>query len=509
MKQSKLLIILDGWGYSKNKEDNAINLAKTPTWDMLWQNYPHTLIKTSGHSVGLPNLQMGNSEVGHLNLGAGRIVKQDLMRINDDIKSGAFQNNKIFKETLTYAKNNNKAVHIMGLLSDGGVHSHEEHIFMMLKTTKHYNCEKVYLHIFTDGRDTPPKSAKTFIKNLENKISLYKIGKTASVIGRFYAMDRDNRWDRIDEAYQLIINAKAKYSAKSAQEAIDMAYKRGESDEFISATTIGEKITVNDGDVIIAMNFRADRIRQITEAITNKKFNKFANRNFVNSKYICLTEYNEKFNLPTAYGVEKLKNVLGEYLAKLGMKQLRIAETEKYAHVTFFFNGGVEKPFNNEDRVLIPSPKITTYDLKPEMSAFELTKRLIIEINSGKYDLIVCNFANADMVGHSGKLGATVKAIEAVDKCLGDIYEVVKNVAAEMLITADHGNAEQMLNYNTNLAHTAHTNNKVPLLFIGRKAKFTNQTSAKLSDIAPTILELMGINIPKEMTGCKLLTFDF
>lgn len=507
-KQTKLLIILDGWGHSEVTQNNAIALADTPVWDKLNKQYPHSLINTSGKEVGLPGEQMGNSEVGHLNLGAGRVVKQDFTRIHNDIEEGDFFRNPILKNSLEYANDNNKAVHIMGLLSDGGVHSHEEQVHAMLEMTKKYDCKEVYLHIFADGRDCAQKSAKVYIQRLEDKIKALGVGEIASVIGRYFSMDRDNRWSRVRCAYELIAKGKSKFLAKSAIDAIDMAYERGETDEFIQSTSIKAPIKTKKGDVLIFMNYRADRARQITQAFADENFQGFSRGTFVPTQFICLTEYKKDFNLPVAYPSPKLNNVLGKYLSNLGMTQLRIAETEKYAHVTFFLNGGIERPFYGEDRVLIPSPDVATYDLQPEMSAFELTDELVEHIESQKYDLIICNFANTDMVGHSGKLDAAIKAVEAVDKCLGIIYQATHEIGGSMLITADHGNAEQMINPDTGEVHTAHTNNLVPLLYIGeRKAKIANPGEGALSDIAPTLLAMMNVDQPDEMSGTSLLTF--
>ncbi|CAC9498900.1 2,3-bisphosphoglycerate-independent phosphoglycerate mutase (EC 5.4.2.12) [uncultured Gammaproteobacteria bacterium] len=507
-KQTKVLIILDGWGHSEVEENNAIALAKTPVWDRLNNKHPNTLILTSGKKVGLPGEQMGNSEVGHLNLGAGRVVKQDFTRIHNDIQEGDFFRNPVLKNSLEYANDNNKAVHIMGLLSDGGVHSHEEQIHAMLEMTKKHDCKEVYLHIFSDGRDCAQKSAKGYIQKLEEKIIEVGVGEIASVIGRYFSLDRDNRWDRVRSAYELIAKGKGKFLAQSAVEAINMAYARGETDEFVQSSVIKSPTKINKGDVMIFMNYRADRARQITQALTDENFQGFSRGNFVPTQFICLTEYKKDFNLPVAYPPAKLNNVLGKYLSNLGMTQLRIAETEKYAHVTFFLNGGIERPFYGEDRVLIPSPDVATYDLKPEMSAFELTDDLAENIESQKYDLIICNFANTDMVGHSGKLEATIKAVEAVDKCLGIIYQSIFSIDGEMLITADHGNAEQMVNPETGEVHTAHTNNPVPLIFVsGREAAIAEPKGGALSDVAPTLLLMMGVEQPDEMTGSSLLTF--
>jgi len=508
-KQTKLLIILDGWGHSEIKENNAIALADTPVWDKFNETFPHSLIHTSGKNVGLPGEQMGNSEVGHLNLGAGRVVKQDFTRIHNELKNGDFFRNSILKNALDYANDNNKAVHVMGLLSDGGVHSHEEQIHGMLEMAHKRECKKVYLHLFTDGRDCAQKSAKKYIQKVEDKIAELGTGEIASIIGRYFSMDRDNRWSRVRCAYELISKGKSKFLAKTAMEAVDLAYDRGETDEFIQSTAIKAPIKIKKGDVLIFMNYRADRARQITQAFTDENFQGFSRGTFVPTQFTCLTEYKKDFNLPVAYPASKLNNVLGKYLSNLGLTQLRIAETEKYAHVTFFLNGGVEKPFNGEDRVLIPSPDVATYDLQPEMSAFELTDELVENIESQKYDLIICNFANTDMVGHSGNLDAAIKSVEAVDACLGIVYQAMHEINGEILITADHGNAEQMVNPETGEVHTAHTNNPVPLIFISdRKATIAKPEEGALSDIAPTLLAMMDIEQPEEMTGTSLLTFN-
>ncbi|MCH9645224.1 MAG: 2,3-bisphosphoglycerate-independent phosphoglycerate mutase [Proteobacteria bacterium] len=507
-KDTKLLLILDGWGHSEIAENNAIAQAKTPVWDRFNQDFQHSLILTSGEQVGLPGEQMGNSEVGHLNLGAGRVVKQDFTRIHNEIKNGDFFRNPTLRNSLEYANDNNKAVHIMGLLSDGGVHSHDEQIHGMLDMAQKYGCKNVYLHVFTDGRDCAQKSAKHYIQKLEDKISELGVGEIVSVIGRYFSMDRDNRWSRVRCAYELISKGKSNFLAKTALDAIEQAYERGETDEFIQSTVINAPTKVDEGDVLICMNYRADRARQITQAFTDENFQGFSRGTFTSSEFVCLTEYKKDFNLPVAYPASKLNNVLGEYLADLGMTQLRIAETEKYAHVTFFLNGGIERPFNGEDRVLIPSPEVATYDLKPEMSAFELTDELVENIESQKYNLIICNFANTDMVGHSGKLDAAVKAVEAVDACLGIIYQAIKTIDGEILITADHGNVEQMVNPETQEVHTAHTNNPVPLIFVSaREADIAEPCVGALSDIAPTLLAMMGVEQPAEMTGKSLLTF--
>jgi 2,3-bisphosphoglycerate-independent phosphoglycerate mutase len=487
------LIILDGWGYREDPEANAIAQAKKPFWDFLWQHYPHTLISGCGCCVGLPEGQMGNSEVGHLNMGAGRIVYQDLTRIDLAIENGSFFSNPVLTQAIKLAVQSQKAIHILGLISPGGVHSQEKHIFALLDLISKNHNLPVYVHAFLDGRDTPPKSAE------KSLAALAKHGKIASIIGRYYAMDRDKRWDRIQKAYDLLTENKAEYTAPDAITALHQAYDRGENDEFVKATSI-LPIKINDGDTVIFMNFRADRARELTRAFIDTTFDGFDRKQQPNVNFFTLTEYDATFKIPVIFAPERLTNILGDYLSHLGLKQLRIAETEKYAHVTFFFNGGIEKPYPNEDRILVPSPKIATYDLKPEMSAVELTEKLIAEIQNKKYDLIICNFANPDMVGHSGNLPATIKAIETIDACLEKIIPALQAVGGEALITADHGNAELMFDKTTQQPHTAHTYSLVPLLYVGRKAIVVKKNGV-LSDISPTILHLMGLKKPNEMTG--------
>lgn len=504
-----VLVILDGWGHSEASDGNAIFHAKTPFWDNAWQNEVHTLISGSGLSVGLPAGQMGNSEVGHLNIGAGRIILQDFTRIQRDIDSGAFKQNPAICKAVDEAVANKKAVHILGLLSPGGVHSHENHIHAMIELAAEKGAEKIYLHAFLDGRDTPPRSALFSINAANAIFSNIGKGKIASIIGRYYAMDRDKRWDRVKAAFDLLTQGKATFSASSAAKALGMAYARNESDEFVQATAIhaeNEKpIAIEDGDAVIFMNYRADRSREITEALTADNFTAFK-RDYQPkfSQFVMLTEYNKTFTLPCAYARLAFKNVLGEVLALNNLRQLRIAETEKYAHVTFFFNGGIETPFNNEERLLIPSPKVATYDLQPEMSAPELTDKLVDAIENKHHDVIICNYANADMVGHTGNFDAAVTACQVIDTCLARISDALKRQGGEMLITADHGNVEQMYNQGTGQAQTAHTSEPVPFVYLGRKAQITSQ-EGRLSDIAPTILTLLNLPIPAEMTGHSLL----
>ncbi|HHH43167.1 MAG TPA: 2,3-bisphosphoglycerate-independent phosphoglycerate mutase [Gammaproteobacteria bacterium] len=501
------LIILDGWGYSEDLESNAIAAANTPVWDRMWQAYAHSFIRTSGAAVGLPGDQMGNSEVGHLNLGAGRVVYQEFTRVSRSIKTGSFFTNATLTDAVDLAIETEKAVHIIGLLSPGGVHSHEEHIHAMVQLAVERGAGKVYLHAFLDGRDTPPRSAAASIQAMDDKFRELGNGRFASMIGRYYAMDRDHRWPRIQAAYDLITEGKAEFEAQDAISGLEMAYARDEGDEFVKATRIvpeGEQpVRVEDGDVVVFMNFRSDRARQITRPFIEDDFDGFEREVTPRlGRFVSLTEYNAEFDVPVAFPPERLKNVFGEYASRLGLRQLRLAETEKYAHVTFFFNGGREEPFEGEDRILVPSPLVATYDLKPEMSAAEVTDHLVEAIRGDRYDVIICNYANPDMVGHTGNFDAAVKAIETIDRCLGRVFDALQEAGAEALITADHGNAEQMRGKETGQAHTAHTSNPVPLLYVGRPAKMTD---GALADVAPSLLYLMGLEIPREMTGRSLV----
>lgn len=502
-----ILIIMDGWGYREEAAGNAILAARKPHWDALWQRYPHTLLQASEMAVGLPSEQMGNSEVGHLNLGAGRVVHQEYTRINSQIDDGSFFENPVLTAAVDQAKQHGGAVHILGLLSDGGVHSHEDHIHAMLELAVRRGADKVYVHAFLDGRDTPPKSAEHYLAKLEAKIAQLGKGEIASMVGRYYAMDRDHRWPRVQQAYELLTLGRGQ-RADNAQAGLQVAYARGETDEFVAATAIcpagAAPILIEDGDAVVLMNYRSDRARQITRAFIDQPFDGFARESCPKlSAFVCLTEYSDSFKVPVVFPPAHVDNGFGAYVAGLGLRQLRIAETEKYAHVTFFFSCGEEQPFANEDRVLIPSPKVATYDLQPAMSAVQLTDELVARIHSRLYDAIICNYANPDMVGHTGNFDATVQAIEALDACLGRVVEAAQSVGGEVLISADHGNAEQMFDPNTGQAHTAHTCNLVPFLYIGRSAKAA--AGGALEDICPTMLYLMGIEKPVEMTGKALV----
>lgn len=510
-KKSMVLIILDGWGYSEKTESNAIFHANTPVLDDLKKRFPNMLIGTSGMAVGLPEGQMGNSEVGHVNLGAGRIVYQDFTRITKSIDDGEFQQTPALCNAVDAAVKNQKAVHIFGLMSPGGVHSHEDHIFSMIELAKDRGAQKVYLHAFLDGRDTPPRSAEASLQKAEDKFKQLGCGQVASIIGRYYAMDRDQRWDRVETAYNLMVSGEAKYQFNSAVDALNAAYERDENDEFVNASSVldaeGKAINVVDGDALIFMNFRADRARQFTRCFTDPNFNGFVRKNTPKlADFVMLTEYAADINTSCAFPPEKLQNVMGEWLANHNKTQLRISETEKYAHVTFFFSGGKEDEFEGEQRILVPSPQVATYDLQPEMNSELLTDKLVESIESGDYDFIVCNYPNGDMVGHTGKFDAAVKACEAVDKSMGRVLSALEQTGGECLITADHGNAEQMVNPLSGQAHTAHTCEPVPLIYVGRNA--TPASTGTLSDISPTLLHLMGIKQPPEMTGSVLMQLN-
>ncbi|AKB36378.1 2,3-bisphosphoglycerate-independent phosphoglycerate mutase [Methanosarcina siciliae C2J] len=504
-----MLIILDGWGYREAEEGNAVLSAKTPNLDQLVRDYPWCLLEASGEAVGLPEGMMGNSEDGHLNIGAGRIVYQNLTRINISLRNGDFFKNPVFLNSISKVKANDSSLHLIGLVSCGGVHGYTPHLHALIKLAQEKGLKKVYIHAFLDGRDVPPKTALGDIKKLNEFCKEYGGAKIATVSGRYYAMDRDKRWDRTKLAYDALTLGASQYKAPNAETAVSEAYGRGETDEFVKPTVITDHeekpvATIQDKDSVIFFNFRADRARQLTWAFVKDDFDGFVREKRPKIYFVCMARYDEDLDLPVAFPHEELKNVLGEVLSKQGLTQLRIAETEKYAHVTFFLNGGEEKRYEGEDRCLIPSPKIATYDLKPEMSAYKITDEVVRRIQSGKYDVIVLNFANMDMVGHTGIFEAAVKAVEAVDKCIGRIVEALKEIGGVALITADHGNAEQMIDLKTGEPHTAHTSNPVRCIYFGN-GEVKALENGKLCDLAPTLLELIGIPKPQEMTGKSLL----
>lgn len=507
-KKPMALVILDGWGYREDNSSNAINNANTPVLDGLMAHNPHTLISASGMDVGLPDGQMGNSEVGHTNIGAGRIVYQDLTRITKAIADGEFQKNEVLVAAIDKAVAAGKAVHLMGLMSPGGVHSHEDHIYAAVELAAARGAEKIYLHCFLDGRDTPPRSAEASLKRFDELFAKLGKGRIASLVGRYYAMDRDNNWDRVEKAYDLLTAAHGDFTFGSAVEALQAAYARDENDEFMKATEVRaegqDSAAMRDGDAVLFMNYRADRAREITRTFVTD-FAGFERKAFPAVDFVMLTQYAADIPLQCAFPPASLDNTYGEWLSKAGKTQLRISETEKYAHVTFFFNGGVESEFPGEERQLVASPKVATYDQQPEMSSKELTDKLVAAIKSGKYDAIICNYPNGDMVGHTGVYDAAVKACEAVDECIGRVVEAIKEVDGQLLITADHGNAEMMVNPETGGVHTAHTNLPVPLIYVGSKDIALND-GGKLSDLAPTMLALTDQDIPAEMTGHVLFS---
>ena len=503
-----MLMILDGFGKNDKEKANAIKLANTPNIEQLMKTCPTTQIHTSGLDVGLPEGQMGNSEVGHMNIGAGRVVYQDLAKITKTIEDGDFFTIPEFTKAIENCKKYNSKLHVMGLLSDGGVHSQIRHLYAILELAKRKDFENVYVHCFMDGRDTPPASGENYITELEEKLKEKGIGKIATISGRFYAMDRDKRWQRVQKAYDALVNGKG-IQATSSISAIEGSYQKEVFDEFIEPTVIvnGDKqpiAKIEKHDSVIFYNFRRDRARELTRALVDKNFNDFETKKDLNLYYVCMVNYDETMpNVQIAFKNEELKNTFGEYIAANGFKQLRIAETEKYAHVTFFFNGGEEKKYEGEDRILVPSPKVETYDLKPEMSAYEVTEKVIEAIKEEKYDCIILNYANPDMVGHTGNLEAAIKAVEVIDECVGKVVEAVKNESGVIIITADHGNIEQMIDYKTGEPHTAHTTNPVPLILVGMdNAKLKE---GKLADIAPTMLKIMNLQKPEEMTGESLI----
>lgn len=506
-KKPVMLMILDGFGLTDKVDGNAVLAAKKPNFDNYYNNYPHTALSASGLDVGLPKGQMGNSEVGHLNIGAGRIIYQELTRITKEVEEKKFFQNEALNLAMDNALKNNSSLHLLGLLSDGGVHSHIDHLKALLAMAKEKGLTKVYVHCFMDGRDVPPSSGKDFIIELENYMKEIKVGKIATVSGRYYAMDRDKRWERVNLAYNAMVLGQGE-EANSAEESMDKSYNDNKTDEFVLPCVIkedGKAIgTIKNNDSIIFFNFRPDRAREITRAINDREFDGFK-RNTLNLTYVTMTQYDKTIeNVHVAYKPESYSNTLGEYVASKGLNQLRIAETEKYAHVTFFFNGGVEAPNEGEDRALIPSPKVATYDLKPEMSANEVTEEVLKRIDSDKYDMIILNYANPDMVGHTGVFEAAKAAIETVDKCLHKVVEKVLEKDGAVFITADHGNAEQMIDYSTGKPMTAHTSDPVPFLYVAKGAKEMRH-GGKLCDIAPTMLEVMGLEKPVEMTGESLI----
>lgn len=503
-KTTTLLMILDGYGVNKNIHGNSILQAHKENIDKIFEKYPNTTISASGLDVGLPVGQMGNSEVGHLNIGAGRVVYQELTKITKSIEDGAFFKNQALNKAMDHALHHNSALHLLGLLSHGGVHSHIDHLIALLDLAKERGLTKVYVHAFLDGRDVPPRCAQVYLQKLEDHMKQIGLGQVATVSGRYYAMDRDNRWERISKAYDAMILGIGE-KASTTMEALEQAYNRNENDEFVLPTLIDPTATVNDNDACIMFNFRPDRAREITRSFVDENFDGFVRQKIIeNLFYVCLTQYDLVMpHVSVAFPPQSLENTLGEYISSLNLRQLRIAETEKYAHVTFFFNGGVEAPNKGEDRILVPSPKVATYDLQPEMSAYELTDKVIEQIASANYDLIILNFANADMVGHSGIMKATTQAIEALDSCVPKVLNALLANCGQAIVTADHGNADAMLDDNDNVL-TAHSLNPVPFLVVAnRQVELRN--NGILADVAPTILDLMGLPKPEEMTGRSII----
>lgn len=508
-KKPTVLMILDGYGLNDTTKGNAVAEGKTPVMDKLMAEYPFVKGNASGMAVGLPEGQMGNSEVGHLNMGAGRIVYQDLTKITKAIQDGDFFENPALLAACKNVKENDSSLHLFGLVSDGGVHSHIEHIYGLLELAKRQGIEKVYVHCFLDGRDTPPASGKEYVEQLEAKMKEIGVGKVATVMGRYYAMDRDNRWDRVEKAYRALVYGEGEKAA-SGPAGIQASYDKDTTDEFVLPTVVEENghptAVIRNQDSVIFFNFRPDRAREITRAFCDDDFTGFERGERIKTTYVCFTEYDVTIpNKQIAFVKEEITNTFGEYLAAHGLKQARIAETEKYAHVTFFFNGGVEEPNEGEDRILVKSPKVATYDLKPEMSAYEVCDKLVEAIESGKYDVIIINFANPDMVGHTGVEKAAIQAIEAVDVCVGRAVEAIRKVDGQMFICADHGNAEQLIDDETGEPFTAHTTNPVPFILVNADPAYRLREGGCLADIAPTLIEMMGMEQPKEMTGKSLL----
>ncbi len=499
------LIIMDGFGISDQTEGNAVACASTPNIDRLERDYPYTTLGAAGLDVGLPEGQMGNSEVGHLNLGAGRIVYQDYTRINQAIEDGSFMKNPALTDAIDVAKEKGLSLHLMGLLSDGGVHSHNTHLYALLEMARERSLEQVYIHAILDGRDVPPKSALTYLRELEEKIKSIGVGNVATVSGRYYTMDRDQRWDRIEMAYRAMTNGEG-FRAKRAEEAVEEGYRRGESDEFIKPTIVDPDGLIDEDDSVIFFNFRPDRARQITKAFVDQSFDEFGTEP-LKVHFVCMTQYEESISAPVAFPVEYLHDTLGEAVSRAGLRQLRIAETEKYAHVTLFFNGGKEAPEKGEDRILVPSPKVATYDLQPEMSAFLVTENVLEAVGKNAYDMIILNFANADMVGHTGIFEAAVEAVEAVDSSVGRVVDEILKKDGAVLLTADHGNAEQMTDPATKQPHTAHTTNKVPFVLVTNQ-EMRLRDGGILADVAPTVLDLLDLAKPSAMTGSSLIIRD-
>ncbi|GGI89772.1 2,3-bisphosphoglycerate-independent phosphoglycerate mutase [Legionella impletisoli] len=504
-KSPLVLLILDGWGYREDSEYNAIAKASTPQWDQWWETCPHIMLEASGKCVGLPDAQMGNSEVGHMHIGAGRIIPQDFTRINQAIESGAFASNPLFNQMIEEMKQRDKAIHVMGLFSPGGVHSHEAHLFEFIKLCAAKSFDRVYLHLFLDGRDTPPKSALESFERLNAVLEAFPVATIASISGRYYAMDRDQRWQRVEPVYRLLTQNESQQQFKSPEEALHHFYEESISDEFIPPTKIGEGKAIESGDSVFFFNFRSDRARQLSHAFLDDEFKGFKRERHPSlTHFISMTRYSRALPTESAFPPPELTNTLGEVLANQGLSQLRIAETEKYAHVTFFLNGGSEHVYPQEERHLIPSPKVATYDLQPEMSAPALTDAIVKAIHAQQYDVIICNYANADMVGHTGNFSATIRAIECLDQCMSRIWEALRSVKGMLLITADHGNAELMYDTSTQQVQTAHTNLPVPLVYVGGGWAFKD-THGSLIDIAPTMLTLLNIRPPEEMTGRSLM----
>ncbi len=506
IKKPLALIILDGWGHRQDTTNNAIAAANTPNLDKLASDYTSTLISGSGLDVGLPDGQMGNSEVGHVNLGAGRVVYQDFTKISKSINDGDFFDNTAICDAIDKAVTKDGAVHVMGLLSDGGVHSHQSHLFAAIKLASQRGAKRIYLHGFLDGRDTPPKSADLYLAGAKEVCEATEGAMLATMIGRYFAMDRDNRWDRVEQAYNLLVDAKAEFVSENLAEEIYKSYENDVTDEFVKPTKHKDYSGIKDGDAVLFMNFRADRAREISHALTNPTFTGFERNRTADINFVMLTEYESTLKVPCAYPTENLKNVLGEWLESNKKTQLRISETEKFAHVTFFFSGGRENEYDGEQRTLIPSPDVATYDMQPEMNSEILTDELVAAIKSQHYDVIICNYPNGDMVGHTGVYEAAVKACEAVDKSIGRVIGALEEVGGECIITADHGNAELMVDPNSGSAHTAHTSEPVPFIYFGRAA--TARSGGTLSDVAPTMLHLMGMEQPLEMTGKSIVQIN-